>query len=54
MAPAFEHRTKQIRQLAQQYLIGGGKLKSHKLIRNTGGVTSLSLIETTRGKKSMS
>ena len=37
MAPAFEHRTRQVRMLAQQYLMGGGKLKTHKLIRNRVG-----------------
>ena len=37
MAPAFEHRTRQIRLLAKQYLMGGGKLKTHKLIRNRAG-----------------
>jgi hypothetical protein len=37
LAPAFEHRERQLRVLAQQYLLGGGKLKSHKLIRNRAG-----------------
>ncbi len=34
MAPALEHRTRQVRLLARQYLMGGGKLRTHKLIKN--------------------
>jgi hypothetical protein len=37
LAPALEHRERQVKLLAQQYLMGGGKLKTHKLIRNRAG-----------------
>jgi hypothetical protein len=43
MAPALEHRTRQVRLLAQQYLMAGGKLKTHKLVRaSRGGLTVVS------------
>jgi hypothetical protein len=37
MGPALEHRTRQARLLAKQYLIGGGKLRTHKLVKNKRG-----------------
>jgi hypothetical protein len=37
MAPAFEHRTRQIRALAQQYPTSGGKLRSFKLVKTPRG-----------------
>jgi hypothetical protein len=37
MAPALEHRTRQVRLLARQYLMGGGKLRTHKLVKTTRG-----------------
>jgi hypothetical protein len=37
LAPALAHRERQLQVLARQYLLGGGKLKTRKLIRNRAG-----------------